>query len=155
MKMSAWRILDHTIGRFVRVMQAMKYNPPSPSVQHILNLKSIDATADWIAKNAANSFYFKRRQDLFDYVLFQLVEKPLIMEFGVYKGNSINYFAKKRPDAVIYGFDSFSGLSENWPSMGYQQGHFNLNGVLPKVEKNVNLIKGFFEVTLNTLVRAK
>lgn len=71
------------------------------------------------------------------------------MEFGVYKGKSINFMAKKKPNTVFYGFDSFEGLPEDW-DMGNKvekKGHFNFNGI-PDVEKNVVLIKGWFDNTI-------
>ena len=37
-----------------------------------------------------------------------------IFEFGVYKGGTINYLAHKMPNSIIYGFDSFQGLPEDW-----------------------------------------
>ena len=51
----------------------------------------------------------------------------------------------------IYGFDSFQGLSHDW--YGSLRSHTVLKGVfklnkLPKVEKNVHLIEGVVEETL-------
>ena len=71
----------------------------------------------------------------------------LWLEFGVFRGLSINYlshFCKK-----IYGFDSFEGLSEDWVGNGHRKGSFNLNGKPPKVKRNVELISGYFENTLD------
>ena len=38
------------------------------------------------------------------------------LEFGVFRGKSINLFAKilKKSKSKIYGFDSFEGLNEDW-----------------------------------------
>ena len=71
----------------------------------------------------------------------------LLIEFGVWKGRSINYFAK-RVSETIYGFDSFEGLKEDWSGWGFAKGAFDLGGKLPKVENNVILIKGWFDKTL-------
>jgi hypothetical protein len=70
----------------------------------------------------------------------------LIMEFGVYKGESINFIADLLPNRQIYGFDSFEGLPETW-RYNFYKGTFKLNN-LPEVRKNVVLVKGLFEDTL-------
>jgi predicted O-methyltransferase YrrM len=72
----------------------------------------------------------------------------LYLEFGVYTGVSINYFSKNMPDISFNGFDSFIGLEEDWKGHHRPKGHFDLNGEMPKVNKNVNLHKGFFNETL-------
>ena len=47
-------------------------------------------------------------------------------KFGVFQGKSINFFAKKIKNKTIYGFDSFSGLNEDWEGTQYQKGYFDL-----------------------------
>ena len=70
------------------------------------------------------------------------------MEFGVFQGKSINFFAKKLGNKKIYGFDSFEGLNEDWEGSEYPKGYFDLKGKTPKVEKNVILVKGRVQDTL-------
>jgi predicted O-methyltransferase YrrM len=69
----------------------------------------------------------------------------LILEFGVFMGASINHLAKLT-DQTIYGFDSFEGLPEDWED-GLKKGLFAVPK-LPKVARNVTLIKGWFNETL-------
>jgi len=69
----------------------------------------------------------------------------LFLEFGVAKGFWINQFAKMR-DVTFHGFDSFEGLPSDWSVYG--KGHYNLGGVLPPVEDNVILHKGWFNESL-------
>ena len=68
------------------------------------------------------------------------------MEFGVFKGRSINYLSKHCD--TIHGFDSFDGLAENWAGNSMVKGDFSLRGKLPRVNSNVVLIKGYFHNTL-------
>lgn len=85
------------------------------------------------------------------YSLTLAPKEGLILEFGVFKGTSINRIAQDRPDAEIHGFDSFEGLPEAWYRADgdtYKSGHFNVNGSLPKVPSNVTLHKGWFSETL-------
>lgn len=82
-----------------------------------------------------------------DLDLSKEVDDSLWLEFGVYNGNSINYLAKFT-NKEIYGFDCFDGLPEDWRD-GFQKGTFNMNGNLPDVLKNVTLVKGLFQETLD------
>jgi Macrocin-O-methyltransferase (TylF) len=92
--------------------------------------------------------FFATRRDLFKACLEQVrVKDGLHLEFGVYKGDSINLLAKLAPGRHFTGFDSFEGLPETW-SMGSRAGAFNVGGKLPAVKKNVTLVKGFYNVTL-------
>jgi hypothetical protein len=68
------------------------------------------------------------------------------LEFGVYRGNSINFFSKYVN--TIYGFDSFEGLKEDWAGYEYQKGYFNLNRKPPKLNKNVIPVVGWVQDTL-------
>jgi hypothetical protein len=92
---------------------------------------------------------FKGRQQLYKYVLPQALNENsgLFLEFGVYKGDSINRMADLRHDVRWHGFDSFEGLPEAW-TLGARKGAFSVGGVSPPVRPNVTLIKGFFEQTL-------
>ena len=68
------------------------------------------------------------------------------LEFGVYSGRTINYISKFTKNTV-YGFDSFEGLPEYWRP-NFEKGSISAGGKLPKVEDNVELIKGLFQDTL-------
>ena len=81
-----------------------------------------------------------------------LGKDDLFLEFGVFKGDSINRFAELRNDVRWYGFDSFEGLPEAW-GKGARKGYFSLGGVAPPVRHNVTLIKGLFENTLPDFVK--
>jgi len=83
-----------------------------------------------------------------DIALDNIIENKLCLEFGVYDGRSLNYFSNKKKNITWHGFDSFEGLQENWRGGFFAKNHFNLNGVLPKVNENVILYKGWFKDTL-------
>lgn len=74
-------------------------------------------------------------------------DSGLFLEFGVWNGHTINIVGKKLKKWNIYGFDSFEGLPERWRE-GHEKGFFSTNGKLPKVPKNVNLVKGWFDLTI-------
>jgi len=91
---------------------------------------------------------FEDRSTYFDYVIDNLSYKDgLYLEFGVYKGNSINYVADRIDGNKIYGFDCFEGLPEDWLP-GCKKTTLDVQGELPKVRSNVELVKGLFDETL-------
>jgi predicted O-methyltransferase YrrM len=80
----------------------------------------------------------------------QAPSEGVMVECGVFKGQSINLLAEFYPQKKIVGFDSFEGLPEAWErseSSTYEPGHFALKQ-LPVVPGNVELIAGFFDKTL-------
>ena len=70
----------------------------------------------------------------------------LFLEFGVWKGTSINHLSTQRPNQKFYGFDCFTGLPEDWSTF-YPKGWMGLDGV-PEVRDNVELVVGLFQDTL-------
>lgn len=77
------------------------------------------------------------------------------MELGVFKGKSINLLSSFLKNKNIYGFDSFEGLKEDWPGTMAQASTFDLKGNIPKVNKNVRIIKGWIQDTLCNFLTEK
>ena len=113
-------------------------------------------TAAFIAEHMKKVKAFNTREEHLKYALSQAEEKPfgrrLYMEFGVFEGQSINLISSALPDKIIYGFDSFEGLPENWRE-GFMKGEFNRQGKLPQVNENVRLVKSWFNETLPAFVK--
>ena len=76
----------------------------------------------------------------------------LICEFGVFMGRSINHIASCVPEKTVYGFDSFDGLPEDWYGSKLSKGAYSLKKI-PKVNKNVILIIGLFQETLESFLK--
>jgi len=73
----------------------------------------------------------------------------LYLEFGVWKGDSIKYFAKKfkSKNSEFYGFDTFHGMPDNWRHM--KKGHYSTSGDTPQIDDfRVKFIGGLFQDTL-------
>lgn len=116
------------------------------------DIAAFDA-AKFIYDNIEKAVLFYNLNDLWSYTIKQIPKDGLLFEFGVYKGTSINFFADKLKEIgderIIYGFDSFEGLSEDWTGLpNMLKGHFDVDGDLPKVRSNVTLIKGWIDDTL-------
>lgn len=81
----------------------------------------------------------------------RLLDDGQILEFGVATGRTLNQFAYWLPDHVIYGFDGFQGLPEDWTSR-MRRGFFARRH-LPKVRRNCELVVGWFNETLPGFVK--
>ena len=73
------------------------------------------------------------------------LQDGLILEFGVRHGTSIRQLALFTSN-LIYGFDSFEGLPEDWHQESKEV--YSTKGKIPKVPPHVTLIQGWFEETL-------
>lgn len=104
--------------------------------------------ADYIMKHARSALQFDVREKLWDYSLSKMAAEGLILEFGVLKGYSANYFAAKLPQRTIFGFDSFEGLHVDWAGTPNAKGTFDQGGKMPSVRSNVTLVKGWFDETM-------
>jgi hypothetical protein len=116
----------------------------------------IEQTAYWLASVSSAQYFLQHMrmaqnlrepESLLRFALEQCAVEGLVLEFGVYQGNSLRIIAEC-VDGPVYGFDSFEGLPEDWTH--YQRkGRFSLEGRLPRFEQpNVHLVPGWFEETL-------
>ena len=110
--------------------------------------RSVESTASYIQLHLHNTILFPDKRQLWNLSLEMAQSDGLFLEFGVFDGGSIKYFAKSRPSITFDGFDSFIGLKEAWQGNQFTKGAFSLNGRKPKVPKNVNLHAGWFDETL-------
>lgn len=110
----------------------------------VLDLICKEATKEsvkYICENGSNSVMFGYRKQLFKFVFCEYIKNSeykdkLFLEFGTYKGESINFCSSLIPEAKFYGFDSFEGLPET--SGIWAKGNFDVKEKLPKVNKNVS-----------------
>jgi len=111
-------------------------------------------------KDFENSFVFSDDDSIRSFAINQAIKKfdeqNLFLEFGVYKGNSINLFGKylQKINAHIYGFDSFTGLKDEWITSEFSpKGTFDVKNKKPKVLSNIRLINGWVENTLEEFLK--
>lgn len=105
------------------------------------------ASARYLADRMRSARDLVGRAELLDFALAQCSVEGLVLEFGVFRGDSLQMIAKRCAQEV-HGFDSFEGLPEDWTG-GREKGRFSLGGELPPIKAaNVVLHKGWFEQTL-------
>ena len=115
----------------------------------IIARREAELAADYIEQNMPKITHFTSgmKNLLWDIVPSKTTLDGHIAEFGVWKGESINYLAQLFHPKTIFGFDSFKGLEEDY-SFDYSKGGFNQNGVPPLVQENAELVIGSFSNTL-------
>lgn len=129
--------------------EAIKKSPYKLSLHDVLWERAVADSVDFIEQHLQDCLVFRTKEDLWSYAVDNIDgQAGLCMEFGVFRGTSINFFAKRLPDQRFHGFDSFEGLQEDWKGHHAPKGRFSLKGALPKVESNVSLIKGWFNQVL-------
>ena len=136
---------------FVKEKVCQIYDTIDYAVLHpfsTLKKRAHESTIEFILKNCPKATACRTPKRLMDMALNNVSAKGAFLEFGVFKGASINYTAKRNPEQQIHGFDSFEGLQEAW--VNNDKNAFSVGGVLPKVRGNVRLHKGYFDKTLPT-----
>ncbi len=108
--------------------------------------RAVLESADYIASRAPEAVGLHTAKEVLLRALSAAKSIPgHYVEFGVYKGSTLNFIARSCPQKAIWGFDSFEGLPEEWsgnPSM------FNAAGKLPRIRSNVTLVRGWFNESL-------
>ena len=120
------------------------------NVVDIVYKNAAERSAKIVETRMQSSIVCRSKESLWRLAAENAESDGLWLEFGVFRGRSINFlshYCKK-----IYGFDSFEGLSEDWSGNGHRKGSFNLGGKPPSVKKNVELIVGYFESTLDSFL---
>ena len=111
--------------------------------------RAVEKSADYAEENMQKAVIFtdNYKAHIWDCAISKLTIDGYLAEFGVFKGESINYLAKSVSPKTIFGFDSFRGLEEDF-SIDFAKGGFNQNGIAPNVENNVVLVEGSFSDSL-------
>lgn len=72
------------------------------------------------------------------------------LEFGVYDGGSIRSIRDMLDQSYeVCGFDTFTGLPEDWIGTSLTKGFFNMDGKIPEIE-GIKFYKGLFADTIPT-----
>ncbi len=96
-------------------------------------------------------FDYSRREQLFEYVIVEEgLDGPIdYLEFGVSKGDSFKWWTARvrDPQARFYGFDTFTGLPEDWGP--FKKGDMSSGDSLPDIKDNrYQFYQGLFQQTL-------
>jgi Macrocin-O-methyltransferase (TylF) len=93
---------------------------------------------------------YDTREELFEAAAQRVRgNQPLYLEFGVYRGDSLRWWARRLalPRARFVGFDSFEGLPEDWNEF-MPAGAFAVDEVPEFHDTRISLEIGWFDQTL-------
>ncbi len=95
-------------------------------------------------------FNYAKREDLYEHVIrSQKLDEIDYLEFGVATGNSFRWWTSRmqNPSARFYGFDTFSGLPEDWGP--FRKGDMNNGNKPPEIKDDRHTFyQGLFQQTL-------
>jgi predicted O-methyltransferase YrrM len=124
-----------------------KFRSPNFQFDVLHRLPYSQDSADYVSANMPHAMKIPGKANHLQFAL-KRVGEGLLLEFGVFKGASINVIATELPDRQIHGFDSFEGLPEDWTGYNVTTEAFDQGGKLPNVKENVELHKGWFDASL-------
>lgn len=107
-------------------------------------------SATWVDRVAPLAPSVPNKWALLDLAIKSTEVDGLFCEFGVFRGETINYIASK-VTRTVHGFDSFEGLPEDWRAE-FTAGRFKVDR-LPSVRASVQLHKGWFEHSVPEFIR--
>ena len=145
-----FRKLRDAVREYLKALVTQSQEYPC-NILDLMWQEAAKESVKYICEKGSNAGMFRYRDGLFKFAFEEYVKNndyknKLFLEFGVFEGQSINFCSSLMPEIEFYGFDSFEGLPET--SGIWAKGNFDVKGNLPKVNKNVSLIKGYFDETL-------
>jgi O-methyltransferase len=99
----------------------------------------------------SHRFDYSKRNSLYCHLTeTELYDKPIdYLEFGVATGISFRWWAEnlKNEKSRFFGFDTFTGLPEDWGS--FKKGDMNNNNKIPQInDSRCSFYQGLFQLTL-------
>ena len=133
-----------------------------PFKNSMMTLAYYSKFSKWCADNDKDFLYKdlaiggEKRFGLYQFVFDHLHLDGAIqyLEFGVFKGDSISWWIEhnKNSDSHFTGFDTFTGLPEDW-NFRYEKGHFSTGGKTPDInDPRCSFEKGLFQDTLQKFI---
>lgn len=145
MKQQLISVVDRLARRASRQMSLSRPRGDSFDILEIAFLQAAWDAAEIYQREFLTCPVFATDLDLLSEAISVAPTSGSCLEFGVATGRTITHLANLRPSRTFDGFDSFEGLPEAWRSH-FDKGAFAQ--ALPPVPGNVNLIKGWFNETL-------
>ena len=140
-------------GSLNALLREPRSHPKALNYETIAWFAAAVESADYMTSRMASASNLVERKALLGYALDQCTVSGLIMEFGVYRGETLRMIAQLTRQEV-HGFDSFEGLPEDWTYF-QKKGRFSLHGEeLHLPEPNIRVHPGLFEHSLPRFLAA-
>lgn len=141
------RLVKTTLPGIVQTEIKFALARDSANLQRCIQRAVTVQASEFVKRELSATAAFPDKLALLEFALRHVRIEGQFLEFGVYSGHTINFIAERAPaGTVVTGFDSFEGLPETWRA-GYPKGAYKISR-LPKVRRNVRLVKGLFSNTL-------
>ena len=125
-----------------------------PSTIDVLENFSLESSARYIEEHGERAMIFRKRNDLWRFSINSAKKNGVYAEFCVSWGKSLNFISRHLPKGrIIYGFDSFQGLKEDFWGTPFTRGAFSTNRKIPSFPNNVKLVEGWFNETLPSFLQ--
>jgi len=120
-----------------------------------IKLRAYQNTLDFIEQEMPDAIVCNNRKEVFNYALKHLTLDGIVAEFGVKSGTTLKELANKPAlrKKQLYGFDSFTGIPDDWCGTKTLKGQLSNSGKIPKMPKNIKLIPGWFADSLPIFVK--
>jgi hypothetical protein len=132
--------------------------------QRLIFLGHLSGVSKWISRQnnlrftsfPSKIFDYSKRYDLYKFIIEnEILDKEIdYLEFGVSKGSSFKWWVEniKHKNSRFYGFDTFTGLPEDWGS--FKKGDMS-NGNKPPVldDSRHEFYQGIFQNTVYTFLK--
>ena len=133
-----------------------KIYPLTPNLSRLISKNTEKENFEYFKEHFEKSILFSKDEKIREYAIKNAIENDkkqenFYLEFGVYKGISANFFSKYLKK--LYAFDSCEGLREDWQGKDKPKSTFNLDGKVPKLNTNVEMIVGFIQDTLDDFLK--
>ena len=142
-----YKIIDFTIPKELKSKSKLKLK---------LEDNLTDETFSHFKDHFKKSMIFNDRWKIREYAIQSSIlndknKEYYYLEFGVWKGDSANFFSKFVNK--FYVFDSFEGLKEDWIGTSDTKGTFNLDKQIPKLNSNIKPVVGWIEDTFDDFLK--
>jgi hypothetical protein len=140
--------MAHALQRaFLSLARSPMPHPQRFDYETVACMLAAVASADYMTRRMQGARNLVTSEPLLADALDHCSVDGLVLEFGVYRGDSLRRIAQ-RAGREVHGFDSFEGLPEDWTHF-QKRGRFSLDGAPPSFEEtNVQLHAGWFDRTL-------
>ena len=140
-----FRALKEKLKRRIRYHLNRQISEATKDIEFARQFRAAQESAEFADQHMRMAKSYPDKFALLKAAIEQTEIQGLYCEFGVYRGETLNFIASL-VTVDVHGFDSFEGLPEDW-KQGHERGTFALEA-LPQVRPNVRLHKGWYQDTI-------
>ena len=106
-------LLSH-LNKFIDFAYSRNVHKNLTNIKEQLQRMALISSSNYVANNMKNISSVDSKYNVLNIADKNTIIDGLIIEFGVYKADTLNFNSKLFEQRQVYGFDSFQGLPEFW-----------------------------------------